>query len=87
MWRTCNALLWKGKIVQDTPDEIAKALTNQSEVSQGVISNSYMHVMYIAIVNLEITLIQQTFSGNVYDKELILLTKIVTCISNKFCQV
>ena len=59
LWRTCNALLWKGKIVQDTPDEIAKALTNQSEVSHGVISNSYMHVMYIAIVNLEISLLQQ----------------------------
>ena len=32
LWRRLNDFLWKGMIEQDTPEKIAEALTNQSEV-------------------------------------------------------
>ena len=32
LWRRINDFLWEGKIEQDTPEKIAEALTNQSEV-------------------------------------------------------
>ena len=37
VWKACNELLWKGKIVQDTPESIEEALTDQSEVTFGCI--------------------------------------------------
>ena len=58
LWIALNTLLWKGKIVQDTPEEIVKALTNQSEVSiQPYVSNCACQVeCSIGVGELEVML-------------------------------
>ena len=52
LWKACNELLWKGKIVQDTPESIEEALTNQSEVLLVVLTFPKFRTLQIFNINL-----------------------------------
>ena len=59
IWKACNTFLWKGNIVQDTPEIIAKAMKKNSEVL-------YKNELYSGIRLLTIMIVPNIYSNGAH---------------------